>query len=138
MLRYPRNHGKGRAHARRHLVLKVKEPIAAEYGLLRDDRILFCFLHLAANAELALVLKDLTAVAFETVEEEGQLPILAPMSEIAGRLAVQIGSVLLHTPGWRGLLLGGLPATERGHVVVLGAAMSDVVPSARPRKWSHR
>lgn len=106
------------------LVLKVKEPIAAEYGLLRDDHILFCFLHLAANAELALVLQDkgLTAVAFETVEEEGQLPILAPMSEIAGRLAIQIGAVLLHTPeGGRGLLLGGLPACERGHVVVLGA-----------------
>jgi alanine dehydrogenase len=106
------------------LVLKVKEPIAAEYGLLRDDHILFCFLHLAANAELALVLKDkgLTAVAFETVEEEGQLPILAPMSEVAGRLAVQIGAVLLHTSGGgRGLLLGGLPSCERGHVVVLGA-----------------
>jgi alanine dehydrogenase len=106
------------------LVLKVKEPIAAEYGLLRDDHVLFCFLHLAANAELALVLQDkgLTAVAFETVEQNGRLPILAPMSEIAGRLAVQIGAVLLHTPeGGRGLLLGGLPSAERGHVVVLGA-----------------
>ena len=106
------------------LVLKVKEPIAAEYGLLRDDHILFCFLHLAANAELALVLKEkgLTAIAFETVQQQGQLPILAPMSEIAGRLAIQIGAVLLHAPeGGRGLLLGGLASAERGRVVVLGA-----------------
>ncbi len=111
-------------YAEAELVLKVKEPISAEYGLLRDDHILFCFLHLAANAELALVLQDkgLTAVAFETVEDRGQLPILAPMSEIAGRLAIQIGAVLLHTPeGGRGVLLGGLPAAERGQVVVLGA-----------------
>lgn len=111
-------------YAEAQMILKVKEPVAAEYGLLRDDHILFSFLHLAANAELALVLRDkrLTAVAFETVEEHGQLPILAPMSEIAGRLAVQIGTTLLHTPqGGRGVLLGGLPSAERGHVVVLGA-----------------
>ncbi|MFQ5936456.1 MAG: alanine dehydrogenase [Acidiferrobacterales bacterium] len=106
------------------LVLKVKEPVAAEYGLLRDDHVLFCFLHLAANPELALVLRDkrLTAIGFETVESDGKLPLLAPMSEIAGRLAVQIGATLLHTPyGGRGVLLGGLASAERGHVVVLGA-----------------
>ncbi len=111
-------------YAEVQLVLKVKEPVAAEYGLLRDQHILFCFLHLAANPELALVLQDkgVTAVAFETVEDRGQLPVLAPMSEIAGRLAVQIGAVLLHAPqGGRGLLLGGLPSAERGHAVVLGA-----------------
>lgn len=111
-------------YAETQLVLKVKEPVAAEYGLLRSDHILFCFLNLATNPDLALLLqeKGLTAVAFETVEVDGKLPVLAPMSAIAGRLAVHIGVTLLHTPqGGRGVLLGGIPATERGHVVVLGA-----------------
>jgi len=111
-------------YGRAQLVVKVKEPIASEYPLLRADHILFSFLHLAAVPELAHVLqqKRLTAVAFETVERRGHLPLLAPMSEIAGRLAVQIGAHLLHQPlGGRGVLLGGLPGTERGHVVVLGA-----------------
>jgi len=106
------------------LIVKVKEPIAAEYALLRPEHLLFSFLHLAAVPELARVLqqKRLTAVAFETVEVRGHLPLLAPMSEIAGRLALQIGAHLLHRPmGGRGLLLGGLPGAERGRVVVLGA-----------------
>lgn len=106
------------------MVLKVKEPIAAEYALLRKDHILFSFLHLAANPVLtqALQEKQLTAVAFETIEANGKLPLLAPMSDIAGRIAVQIGTTLLHAPsGGRGILLGGLPAAERGHVVILGA-----------------
>jgi alanine dehydrogenase len=111
-------------YGRTQLVLKVKEPVPAEYGLLRKDHILFSYLHLAANAELARALrgKGLTAVAFETVEEQGKLPLLAPMSDIAGRLAVHIGATLLHGyRGGRGLLLGGMPAGERGQVVVLGA-----------------
>lgn len=106
------------------LIVKVKEPIAAEYELLRSEHVLFSYLHLAAAPELARVLmrKGLTAVAFETVDVRGHLPLLAPMSEIAGRLAVQIGAHLLHRPmGGRGLLLGGLPGAERGRVVVLGA-----------------
>ena len=106
------------------LIVKVKEPIAPEYDLLRPEHVLFSFLHLATVPELARVLqqKGLTAVAFETVEVEKQLPLLAPMSEIAGRLAVQIGAHLLQAPqGGRGILLGGLPGTERGRVVVLGA-----------------
>lgn len=106
------------------LIVKVKEPIAAEYEMLRPEHVLFSYLHLAAVPELARVLmqKGLTAVAFETVEVRGQLPLLAPMSDIAGRLAVQIGAHLLHAPqGGRGLLLGGLPGTERGRVLVLGA-----------------
>jgi alanine dehydrogenase len=106
------------------LIVKVKEPIAPEYDLLRPEHVLFSYLHLAAVPELARVLqqKGLTAVAFETVEEQGHLPLLAPMSEIAGRLAIQIGAHLLHVPqGGRGILLGGLPGTERGRVVVLGA-----------------
>ena len=106
------------------LVVKVKEPLPAELPLLRRDHLLFCFLHLAAGRELAAALCEigLTAVAFETVQEPAGLPILAPMSDIAGRLAVQIGAHLLHRPqGGRGLLLGGLPGAPRGRVVVLGA-----------------
>ncbi len=107
------------------LIVKVKEPTASDLQHLRSHHLLFCFLHLAANPELASQLCDigLTAVAFETVTDmTGGLPLLTPMSEIAGRLSVQIGSHLLHQPqGGSGLMLGGLPLTERGHVVVLGA-----------------
>jgi alanine dehydrogenase len=111
-------------YERAQMVLKVKEPIAAEFDLLRHDHILFSYLHLAANPVLAQVLKDkgLTAVAFETVEAGGKLPLLVPMSDIAGRLAIHIGTTLLHGyEGGRGILLGGLPSAERGHVVILGA-----------------
>ncbi|MGE0081694.1 MAG: alanine dehydrogenase [Thiohalomonadaceae bacterium] len=107
------------------MIIKVKEPQPAELALLRGDHLLFCYLHLAADLGLMRELQriGLTAVAFETVEEAGgRLPLLAPMSDIAGRLAVQIGAHLLHRPqGGKGLLLGGLPAAERGHVVILGA-----------------
>ncbi len=106
------------------LVVKVKEPVDPELELLRPDHLLFCFLHLAAEPDLLrrLLAIGLTAVAFETVAEEGELPILAPMSDIAGRLATQIGSTLLHRPqGGKGLLLGGLAGVQRGRVVVLGA-----------------
>jgi alanine dehydrogenase len=109
------------------LIVKVKEPVVAEYGLLCRDHILFSYLHLAATPDLAQVLKErgLTAVAFETVEVAGALPLLAPMSDIAGRLAVQIGATLLHGyRGGRGILLGGMPAAERGHVVVLGGGVA--------------
>jgi len=106
------------------LIVKVKEPVAAEYPLLRPEHLLFCYLHLAAVPELARVLqaKRLTAVAFETVPHGRHLPLLAPMSVIAGKLAVQIGATLLHAPqGGRGVLLGGLGDAERGRVTVLGA-----------------
>lgn len=106
------------------LIVKVKEPVASEYALLHADHILFSYLHLAANRPLAQALQkaQLTAIAFETVVQDGALPLLAPMSDIAGRLAVQIGGHLLHAPsGGRGVLLGGLAGTERGHVVVIGA-----------------
>ena len=109
------------------MILKVKEPVASEYGLLRKDHILFSYLHLAATPKLAQVLveKGLTAVAFETIEANGKLPLLAPMSDIAGRLSVHIGTTLLHGyAGGRGVMLGGLPSTERGHVVILGAGVA--------------
>ncbi len=108
------------------LVVKVKEPQPAELERLRADHRLFCYLHLAAAPELMRRLQaiGLTAVGFETVEENG-LPLLAPMSDIAGRVAVQVGTQLLHQPhGGRGLLLGGVPAAERGHVVVIGAGVA--------------
>ncbi len=107
------------------LVVKVKEPIAGDLEHLREDHLLFCSLHLAAEPDLTQRLLEigLTGVAFETVEEvDGSLPLLAPMSNIAGRIGVQVATHLLHQPqGGRGILLGGLPAANRGHVVVLGA-----------------
>ncbi len=106
------------------MIVKVKEPIAGDLKHLRADHLLFCYLHLAAEPELTQALVDigLTGVAFETVEEaDGSLPLLAPMSIIAGRIATQVGTHTLHHPlGGKGLLLGGLPSTERGKVVVLG------------------
>jgi alanine dehydrogenase len=111
-------------YAGAELVVKVKEPWGPEIDLLRPDHLLFSFLHLAANRQLMERLREigLTALAYETVEQGGRLPILVPMSDIAGRLAVQIGTNLLYSPnGGKGLLLGGMPAAERGQVVVLGA-----------------
>jgi alanine dehydrogenase len=109
------------------LIVKVKEPFGPEPEMLREDQVLFCFLHLAAAADLTqrLLAAGVTGVAFETLADRGGLPILAPMSDIAGRLAVQIGSNLLQRPaGGKGLLLGGLPAAERGRVVVIGAGQA--------------
>jgi len=106
------------------LVVKVKEPVGKEIGRLKPDHLLFCYLHLAANPTLTERLCDigLMAVAFETVADKGRLPILVPMSDIAGRIAVQVGAHLLHTPqGGKGILLGGLAGVDRGNVVVLGA-----------------
>jgi alanine dehydrogenase len=109
------------------LLLKVKEPIAPEYGLLRDDLVLFTYLHIAADEPLtrALVDSGVTAVAYETVETANRsLPLLAPMSEIAGRLAAQAGAYFLEKPlGGRGLLLGGVPGVSPGKVVVIGGGM---------------
>ena len=114
-------------YAGAELIVKVKEPQPQEWPLLRADHRLFCYLHLAAEPALQQALLDigLTAIGFETVAEGRTLPLLAPMSDIAGRVAVQIGAQLLHhSMGGRGLLLGGLPAAERGHVVVIGAGMA--------------
>ena len=109
------------------MIVKVKEPIEADLKLLRKEHLLFCYLHLAALPELTERLKQigLTAVAFETVEENGRLPLLAPMSDIAGRLSIQVGTTLLHQPhGGKGILLGGISAAKRGRVVVLGAGVA--------------
>ena len=113
--------------AESELLLKVKEPIASEYGRLREGLVLFTYLHIAADEPLtrALVDSGIAAVAYETVEtDSGGLPLLAPMSEIAGRLAAQAGAYFLEKPlGGRGLLLGGVPGVAPGRVVVIGGGM---------------
>jgi alanine dehydrogenase len=109
------------------LLLKVKEPIRPEYDRLREGLVLFTYLHIAADEPLtrALVESGVAAVAYETVETDaGALPLLAPMSEIAGRLAAQAGAYFLEKPlGGRGLLLGGVPGVAPGRVVVIGGGM---------------
>jgi alanine dehydrogenase len=109
------------------LLLKVKEPIEPEYGRLREGLVLFTYLHIAADEPLTRALLDsgIRAVAYETVEtDSGALPLLAPMSEIAGRLAAQAGAYFLEKPlGGRGLLLGGVPGVAPGRVVVIGGGM---------------
>ena len=108
-----------------HLVVKVKEPQPEEFAFLRDDMVLFTYLHLAAYPKVGEALLDAgtTGVAYETVQlENGSLPLLAPMSEIAGRLAAQVGAHLLEQPhGGRGVLMGGCTGVRPARVVVLGA-----------------
>lgn len=112
------------------LVLKVKEPQPEEFAYLRDDLVLFTYLHLAANAPVAdaLVAGGTASVAYETVEDErGRLPLLAPMSEIAGRLAVQAGAHHLEAPhGGRGILLGGVAGVAPAEVVVIGGGQVGI------------
>src|SRR5438093_3277289 len=109
------------------LLLKVKEPLSPEYPLLREGQVLLTYLHLAANEELTRALAESGAacVAYETVETDNHaLPLLAPMSEIAGRLAAQAGAYFLEKPlGGRGLLLGGVPGVAPGRVLVIGGGI---------------
>ncbi|MDI5966333.1 alanine dehydrogenase [Streptomyces sp. SL13] len=110
------------------LLLKVKEPVAEEYHRLRKGQTLFTYLHLAASRECtdALLASGTTAIAYETVETAGrQLPLLAPMSEVAGRLAPQVGAYhLMRAAGGRGVLPGGVPGVNPGKAVVIGAGVS--------------
>jgi alanine dehydrogenase len=110
------------------LVVKVKEPLPSEYGYLRDDLLLFTYLHLAASRECtdALLASRTTSIAYETVElPDRTLPLLAPMSEVAGRLAPQVGAqALMKAHGGRGVLLGGTPGVHAGTVVVIGAGVA--------------
>jgi alanine dehydrogenase len=109
------------------LLLKVKEPVASEYGRLREGQIIFTYLHIAADEPLtrALLASGTTAIAYETVETDRRtLPLLAPMSEVAGRLAPQAGAAYLERPyGGRGLLLGGVAGVAPGTVVVIGGGI---------------
>jgi alanine dehydrogenase len=111
------------------LILKVKEPIESEYLKMRKGQTLFTYLHLAASKVCtdALVASGTTAIAYETVEVNGTLPLLAPMSEVAGRLATQVGATALQKPhGGRGVLLGGVPGVAPGRVVVIGGGVAGL------------
>lgn len=109
------------------MIVKVKEPLPAEYPLIHQDQILFTYLHLAAEVPLtkALMAQGAVGIAYETIElEDRSLPLLAPMSEIAGRMSVQIGAQFLEGPyGGSGVLLGGVPGVAAGRVVVIGAGL---------------
>ncbi|MFO0746029.1 MAG: alanine dehydrogenase [Myxococcota bacterium] len=109
---------------RADMIVKVKEPIPSEYGYFREGLIVYTYLHLAAVPELGaeLVKKKVTSIAYETIEDRnGHLPLLKPMSEIAGKMSVQVGAHWLEKhQGGMGLLLGGVPGTKPGHVVILG------------------
>jgi len=112
------------------MVLKVKEPVEQEFGLLREGLVLFTYLHLAASEALTRALIDakVTAVAYETVEtSDGALPLLAPMSEVAGRMAPQVGATFLERErGGRGVLMGGVSGVRPARVVIIGAGMAGM------------
>ena len=111
--------------SRSEMIIKVKEPIQEEYQLMQADQILYTYLHLAAEPELTKSLLDrrVSAVAYETVEgKDGGLPLLQPMSEVAGRLSIQVGAQALEKDnGGKGVLLGGVPGTPRANVTIVGA-----------------
>ncbi|MFC4559318.1 alanine dehydrogenase [Virgibacillus kekensis] len=108
------------------MIMKVKEPLASEYKYFRKGLILFTYLHLAAEPELAKALVDneVTAIAYETITVQRTLPLLTPMSEVAGRMATQIGAQYLEkSEGGKGILLGGIPGVSRGKVTVIGGGV---------------
>ena len=109
------------------MIMKVKEPLAQEYGLFKEGQILFTYLHLAPEPELtqALLDKKVVGIAYETIQlDNGSLPLLTPMSEVAGRMAVQVGAQFLEKPkGGKGILLGGVPGVPAGDVVIIGGGI---------------
>jgi alanine dehydrogenase len=116
-------------YERAEMIYKVKEPQPSEYNLLREGQIIFAYLHLAAEPEVTRVLmeKKVIAIAYETVVVDGKVPMLAPMSEIAGRMATQIGAHFLEkSNGGRGMLLGGVPGVTPAEVVILGGGIVGV------------
>lgn len=113
--------------SRADMIVKVKEPIASEYGLMKEGQTIYTYFHLAADKPLSQALLDrrIAAVAYETIQtDDGQLPLLKPMSEVAGRMAVQVGAVQLEKEhGGKGVLLSGVPGVRRGKVVILGGGV---------------
>lgn len=108
------------------MIIKVKEPLAAEYGLIRPEQILFTYFHFAASQELTQAMLDSKAhcFAYETLVHRGSLPLLTPMSEVAGRMSIQVGAVCLEKHmGGRGMLMGGIPGVDNATVVVLGGGV---------------
>ncbi|KZZ83412.1 alanine dehydrogenase [Bacillus sp. SJS] len=112
--------------AQSDMIMKVKEPLQPEYGFFREGLILFTYLHLAAEPELALALKQsgVISIAYETVSAGRTLPLLTPMSEVAGRMSAQIGAQFLEKPkGGKGILLAGVPGVSRGKVTIIGGGV---------------
>lgn len=113
-------------YAKADMIIKVKEPLQAEYGLFKEGQILFTYLHLAPEPELtkALLEKKVTGIAYETIEVGRSLPLLVPMSEVAGRMSIQVGAQFLQKPcGGKGILLGGVPGVESAQVVIIGGGI---------------
>ena len=112
------------------MIMKVKEPLPAEYDLMRESQIIFTYLHLAAARELAqeLVEKKVVGIAYETIQTDaGALPLLAPMSAVAGRLSVQAGAYCLEAKsGGMGILLSGVPGVRPAYVVIIGAGIAGL------------
>ena len=114
---------------KKDLIIKVKEPLKEEYDYFKKGQIIFTFLHLAANLELtqALIQKEVTGIAYETVEVDKELPLLRPMSEVAGRRSVIIGATYLEKHrGGQGILLSGVPGVKKGSVVIIGGGTAGV------------
>ena len=110
------------------MIIKIKEPLESEYKYFRKDMVLFTYLHLASVPPLTKALKDsgVISIAYETVQVGNALPLLAPMSEVAGRVAVQVGARFLEKPqGGKGLLMGGVPGTPKANVVIIGGGVVD-------------
>jgi alanine dehydrogenase len=108
------------------MIMKVKEPLLPEYNLFKSDQILFTYLHLAAEPELtkALLERQVVGIAYETIEVGSTLPLLIPMSEVAGRMSIQVGAQFLEKPnGGKGILLGGVPGVEPAQVVIIGGGV---------------
>ena len=108
------------------IIVKVKEPIAPEYPRMRENQLLFTYLHLAPEPELTkqMLERKVTGVAYETITKDGRLPLLTPMSEVAGRMSVQVGATYLEKMnGGRGILLGGVPGVPAANVVILGGGI---------------
>lgn len=121
---------KAEVYSRSEMIVKVKEPLPDEYELLKENQILYTYLHLAAEPKLTKVLceRKVKAVAYETIQNsDGSLPLLTPMSEVAGRMATQIGAYYLQKDhGGKGILLGGVTGVERGRVAVIGGGVVGV------------
>jgi len=121
---------KKEVYATADMIIKVKEPIAEEFPLMKENQVLYTYLHLAVERELAQVFVDkkITAIAYETIEEEdGTLPLLVPMSEVAGKLSTQFGATYLQkNHGGKGVLLGGTPGVRRGKVTVIGGGIVGI------------
>ncbi|MFZ9887560.1 MAG: alanine dehydrogenase [Myxococcota bacterium] len=115
--------------SRSDMVVKVKEPLPPEFPRMRKDQVLFTYLHLAPEPELtkALLEREVAGVAYETIEVGGRLPLLKPMSEVAGKMAIQVGAWCLEKErGGKGILLGGVPGVHRGKVVIIGGGVVGV------------